>query len=238
MKILFEDNHILAVYKPASILVQSDITGDKSLLEICKEYIKKKYNKSGNVFLGLVHRIDRPAAGIVIFARTSKAASRLSEQFRNKRIKKFYNIIVEGILETKSMVIEDIITNEKGINQRAILKYNVINEKNNLSLIEIELITGRKHQIRKQFANIGHPVLGDLRYGDKNCLSDKSIALLAKKIIFEHPVNKNSITLEVDMPNNYPWKIFKFGISASSLANDTFITDEYPVLLPNIHEKK
>jgi len=207
MKILYEDNHLLVVNKEFNILVQADKTGDKTLLDYYKEYIKKKYNKKGNVFLAPVHRLDRPAGGIIILARTSKAAARLSSQLRKKKIIKIYNAIIEGRLIKKSGYVNKEIKNgSKKYEEK--LEYKVIEEKKNYSLVEINLITGKKHQIRRFFSEIKHPIAGDLRFGATKPLADKSIALLAKKVVFYHPVKKEKISLEIELPAKYPWSIF------------------------------
>ena len=192
INIIYEDNHLLIVEKPINVIVQEDNTKDKDLLTILKEYIKEKYNKPGNVYLGLVHRLDRPVGGIMVFARTSKSASRLSEQIRNKTFKKT-NIVT---------------VSDKG--KEAILHYKKIDYKDNMSLVEINLETGRPHQIRVQFSNYGYPLYGDNKY-NKNATSDEQIALFAKKIEFVHPTTKENMSFELDLPNRYPFNLFKNG---------------------------
>ena len=203
LNILYEDNHIIVVIKEPNMLVQSDDTKDQDLITILKEYIKNKYNKPGNVYLGLVHRIDRPVGGIVVFARTSKAASRLSKDFANNNVDKTYVALVHGNTK-KSDTLKDylekdsntytsfVTTKDKG--KESILKYNKIITKNDMSLLEIKLITGRHHQIRVQLSNAGFPIYGDQRYGiDKIGIQ---IHLYACKINFMHPIKKENMLFE------------------------------------------
>ena len=215
INIIYEDNHLIVVEKPMKIPTQEDNTKDKDLLTILKEYIKEKYNKPGNVYLGLVHRLDRPVGGIMVFARTSKAASRLSEQVRNKTFKKTYNAVVIGNIENtgklKDYLLKDekrniVKVDEKG--KEAILNFKKLNYKNNMSLVEINLETGRSHQIRVQMANHGYPLFGDQKY-NKTAKVGEQIALFAKKIEFVHPTNNELLTFELDLPNRYPFTIFK-----------------------------
>lgn len=205
--IIYEDNHLLVANKPAGMLVQGDITGDESLLEITKKYIKEKYNKPGNVFLGLVHRLDRPASGVIVLARTSKAASRLSKQFREKTIEKYYVALVEGKIP-KSGILKDKIS-RNGANSKinnngkqAELKYKLLKYKNNVSKVEIKLITGRHHQIRVQFAERGNPILGDFRYGSKIKFGKKALALHSYSLSLAHPTTKENMTFEFE-PDDY-----------------------------------
>ncbi len=197
LNILYEDNHVIVVVKEANILSQGDATGDNDLLTMVKEYIKEKYHKPGNVYLGLVHRLDRPVGGIMVFAKSSKAASRLSECIKNhKGFDKKYLAVVTGHLENKEGTLEDyllkkedgntiVTTKDKG--KKSILYYKVLDEKNNTSLVEVELVTGRHHQIRVQFASRKHPLLGDARYGT---LTGDDICLWAYKLSFIHPTTK------------------------------------------------
>lgn len=211
LNVLFEDNHILAVLKPPNILVQKDITGDVALQDICKDYLKKKYDKPGNVYLGIVHRIDRPASGVVIFAKTSKAAARLSEQFKNHKITKIYYTVTQNIPKiAKQNLKQNIITfkNNKKISVNVELSYSIKKTVDDFALVKVNLITGKKHQIRIQFSDMNTPVLGDLRYGAFKPLSDKSIALFAKKIVFNHPTLKHPISVDSPLPNTYPWNLF------------------------------
>ncbi len=196
LRVLYEDNHLIAVYKPAGVLTQGDKTGDTCLMDDVKKYLKEKYKKSGNIFLGLLHRLDRPVSGIVLFAKTSKGASRLSEQIRNHEFKKEYQALVEGELIKKAML-KNYLLHDKKTNKAKIfdskyegalpaeLFYEVIENRGNNTLIKINLKTGRHHQIRSQLAHIGHPVVGDIKYGAKAPLSDQSIALCATIIIFQ-----------------------------------------------------
>lgn len=205
--IIYEDNHLLVVNKPAGILVQGDITGDESLLEIAKKYIKEKYNKPGNIFLGLVHRLDRPTSGVIVFARTSKAASRLSKQFREKTIEKYYVALVQGKIP-KSGILKDKISRNGATSKigytgkQAELKYKLLKYKNNISKVEIKLITGRHHQIRVQFAERGNPILGDFRYGSKIKFGNKALALHAFSISLIHPTKKEKMIFNFN-PDDY-----------------------------------
>ena len=211
--ILYEDNHIIVVVKEANIPVQEDASKDKDLLTILKEYVKEKYNKPGNVYLGLVHRLDRPVSGILVFARTSKAASRLSEEVRTHRMEKRYLAVVHGILEQKEGTLKDYLKKrEDGTTvvskdgKEATLDYKVLEEdkRENLSLVEINLHTGRHHQIRVQFAHIGHPLYGDQRYGYQD---KKQIALHAYYLQFVHPTKKESMTFQ-NLPTREPFSNF------------------------------
>ena len=214
LNILYEDNHIIVVEKPFNILSQSDDTKDIDMLTIIKEYIKEKYNKPGNVYLGLVHRLDRPTGGLMVFAKTSKAASRLSKQIKDNKMIKKYLAIVIGTLKEKQKTLEDYIektndnssiitTKEKG--KYAKLNYVILKEKNNLSLVEIILDTGRHHQIRIQFKNINHPLYGDQRYGEQN---KEQLALYAHYLEFTHPVTKERLKFSLLPKKVGIWKEF------------------------------
>ena len=214
VNVLYEDNHVIVVEKPINVLSQSDNTGDADLLTLVKEYIKKKYNKPGNVYLGLVHRLDRPVGGIMVFARTSKAASRLSKQVQKHEVEKTYLAIVNGKMEKSSGVFEDklerlsngnTIVSEKG--KDAKLSYKVLDYSANedISLVEIKLYTGRHHQIRVQFASRGHFLCGDQRYGIQD---RKQIALFAYKLSFIHPITKERLSFECDPPKIDYWTKF------------------------------
>ena len=210
IKVLYEDNHLLVVIKPINILSQSDKTKDIDMLTLVKLYIKEKYQKPGNVYAGLVHRLDRPTGGIMVFAKTSKCASRLSEQIKNNEMNKRYYAVVNGILENKKGTLENYIKKEdsfskivtKEAGKYASLDYEVIKEIDNLSLLDINLHTGRHHQIRVQFAHINHPLYGDQRYGkeDKN-----QLGLYAFHLEFNHPITKERMIFE-DKPK---YGIFK-----------------------------
>ena len=215
LNVIYEDNHILVVEKPCNIASQGDETGDKDMLTLCKEYIKEKYNKPGNVYIGLVHRLDRPVSGIMVFAKTSKAASRLSEQVRNKTFKKTYFAVCCGKTKESGTLIDKLLKDEK-VNivkvsengKEAILDYQLISYKDNLSLVKINLKTGRSHQIRVQFSSRNLPLYGDNKY-NKNAKVGEQIALFAKKIEFIHPTTKEKMEFELDLPSKYPWNIFK-----------------------------
>ncbi len=214
--VFYEDNHLLALYKPSGLLVQTDQTGDPSLLDLARFWIKRRYRKPGRVFLGLVHRLDRPAAGVILFARTSKAAGRLSEQFRTGKTRKKYAAVVEGRLrqEAGRLVhqVERLGSGSSRIcsfssdkSREARLEFEVLDSSREKTLVEIELETGRHHQIRVQFAHIGHPVLGDLRYGASAPLQERQIALCATELAVIHPTLKNRITFVCPYPAGWPW---------------------------------
>jgi 23S rRNA pseudouridine1911/1915/1917 synthase len=221
LPVLFEDNHIIIVNKRSGDITQGDKTGDKPLSDVVKEYVKVKYNKAGNVFLGVVHRLDRPTSGVIIFARTSKALERLNKMLRDKTIRKTYWAIVKGTPKkekdtlinflkknpknNKSSVYNKEITDSK----KAILHYNVIKKLDNYSLIEIDLETGRHHQIRAQLSFIGFPIKGDLKYGFNRSNKDGSIHLHARKIVFTHPVSKEEISVIAPSPNEVIWNACK-----------------------------
>ena len=216
LNILYEDNHLIVVVKPYNVLSQSDNTKDIDMLTIIKNYIKEKYNKPGNVYLGLVHRLDRPTGGIMVFAKTSKAAARLSKQIKDNKFTKKYLAVVHGILEKKENTLvnylkkdennNSLITNEKD-GKYAKLHYKVLKESKDYSVLDILLETGRHHQIRVQLKNIGHPLYGDQRYG----LNDKKqLGLFAYHLEFYHPVTKEKLIFEY-MPKEeiFKWKNIK-----------------------------
>ncbi len=204
LDILYEDNHIIVAYKPSGILSQEDISKDPDMLTLIKEYLVEKYNKPGEAYLGLVHRLDRNTSGVMVFAKTSKAASRLSEQIRNEGFNKEYLAIVEGSLKPNNEFItlkHNLEKNEKenksyvsnkGNAKEAVLMYQVLDSKNNLSLVKIKLITGRHHQIRTQFSHIGHPVYGDVKYGSSNKCGNY-YSLCAYKLNIIHPTLKEPL---------------------------------------------
>ncbi len=213
--ILYEDNHIIVVEKKINIPVQEDDSKDKDLLTIIKEYLKEKYHKPGNVYLGLVHRLDRPVGGVMVFAKTSKAASRLSEQMRLKDIKKKYYAIVEGNAKDSDILIDKLYKNNKtnmvyvdNRGKEAILIYKRIKTINNLSLVDIELKTGRNHQIRVQFSSRNMPLWGDQRY-NKNAKVGQQIALYSYYLSFIHPITKEKMKFQLEIPKREPFNIFK-----------------------------
>ncbi|REE83038.1 23S rRNA pseudouridine1911/1915/1917 synthase [Lutibacter oceani] len=217
LEVLFEDNHLIVVNKKSGDIVQGDKTGDTPLSEIVKEYIKDKYNKPGNVFLGVVHRLDRPTTGIVVFARTSKALERFNKMLRNKEVNKTYWAVVKNKpLKTEDTLIGYLRKNPKNNkstsysseidgSKKAILHYKTIKSLDNYYLLEIDLETGRHHQIRCQLASIGSPIKGDLKYGFDRSNKDASIHLHARKIEFIHPVTKEQILIIAPTPNEVIW---------------------------------
>ena len=214
LKVLYEDNHVIVVEKPVNVLSQGDNTNDVSLLDMVKEYVKVKYNKPGNVYIGLVHRLDRPVGGIMVFARTSKAASRLSEQVRNGSFSKKYLACVKGKMEKESDTFVDYLLRLDNGNtivdkagKKAVLSYKVLqyNEKVDASLVDISLETGRHHQIRVQFASRGHYLLGDQRYG---CQDKTQIALYAYCLEFVHPVSKERMSFTLKPGSVGHWTSF------------------------------
>ena len=214
LEILYEDNHVIVVFKPSNILSQGDATGDKDLLTLVKEYIKEKYHKPGNVYVGLVHRLDRPVQGVMVFAKTSKAAARLNAQIQNHDFRKRYLAIINGIiLEKKGEFLDYLLKLENGNTivsdskngKKSILKYEVLKEKDNLSLVDIELITGRHHQIRVQFASRGYPLVGDQRYGKVDL---QQICLCSYYLSFIHPVTKERLEFKKYPDKNGSWNLF------------------------------
>lgn len=221
IKVIYEDNHILVVEKLVNIPSQADKTEDKDMLSLLKEYIKEKYHKPGEVYLALVHRLDRPVGGVMVFAKTSKAAARLSEQVRNRTIKKSYLAIIDGTMEQRDGVLEDYLLKKEKTNTSKVvdksnknaklakLSYKTlkIEETINLSVVEIQLQTGRHHQIRVQFAAKGHSLYGDQKYGTRG--RGKQIALWAYKLTIIHPITKEEMTF-TDFPNPIgSWKIIE-----------------------------
>ena len=214
LNVLYEDNHVIVVVKPANVLSQGDSTGDISIMDIVKNYIKKKYNKPGNVYLGLVHRLDRPVGGIMVFARSSKAAARLTKNFQEHQVIKKYYAIIHGKMESKSGKLIDCIEKGKDGNsfisangKEAVLNYEVIKyySKGDFSLVSIELETGRHHQIRVQFSSRGHALLGDQRYGK---LDYTQIALFCYYLSFPHPITKEYLSFNIKPPNEGYWTKF------------------------------
>jgi 23S rRNA pseudouridine1911/1915/1917 synthase len=221
LQVLFEDNHIVIVNKRSGDITQGDKTGDKPLSDVVKEYIKEKHSKPGEVFLGVVHRLDRPTSGVIIFARTSKALERLNKMLRDKTINKTYWAVVkEYPKKEKDTLINFLKKNPKNNkssvynkeikdSKKAILHYNVIKKLDNYSLIEIDLETGRHHQIRAQLSFIGFPVKGDLKYGFNRSNKDGSIHLHARKIAFIHPVSKEQVSVIAPTPKEVIWNACK-----------------------------
>lgn len=221
MEVLYEDNHIIAVNKTCNEIVQGDKTGDTPLSETVKAYIKDKYNKPGDVFLGVTHRLDRPTSGVVLFARTSKALTRLNEMFKShEQIKKTYWAIVQGAPKVPEARLENWLVRNEAQNKsyiakpgakeakQAILSYKTLVKGEHYTLLEVNLETGRHHQIRCQLAAIGCPIKGDLKYGAKRSNPDGGICLHARKIEFIHPVKKENICITASVPNDSLWQQF------------------------------
>lgn len=220
MEVLFEDNHLIAINKQISDIVQVDKSGDESLEEKVKNYIKKKYNKQGDVFLGVVHRIDRPVSGVVLFARTSKALTRLNQMFQDKAVKKTYWAIVKQKPEKDSDILIHFLVRDSKRNKtfayaketkeskKAILSYKILESSDNYHLLEIDLQTGRHHQIRSQLSFIGSPIKGDLKYGFQRSNEDGGICLHSRKLEFIHPVNNEPIVITANPPKEKLWSYF------------------------------
>ena len=221
MEVVYEDNHIIIVNKSCSEIVQGDKTGDKPLSEKVKEYLKDKYAKPGNVFCDVVHRLDRPVSGLVVFAKTSKALARLNNMFKDKEVKKTYWAIVADKPRNDEAVIEDYLVKNERQNKsyahpnpvqgskKAILDYRVIGKSDRYYLLEVHLHTGRHHQIRCQLANIGCPIRGDLKYGARRSNPDGGISLHARHIEFVHPVSHITVSVTAPVPDEGVWKAFK-----------------------------
>ncbi len=231
MKVIYEDNHVIIVYKESGEIVQGDKTGDRPLSDMVKDYIKEKYQKPGAVFLGVVHRLDRPVSGLVVFARTSKALTRLNDMFRNGQVHKTYWAIVEmrneklemrnGNEEISFTQVTHWLTRNEQQNKsyahdhevagskKAILRYRAIAQGEHYTLLEVELLTGRHHQIRCQLAALGMPIKGDLKYGARRSNADGSICLLSHRVEFIHPVSKETICIESPVPEDNLWQTLK-----------------------------
>lgn len=217
MKVLYEDNHVIIVSKASGEIVQGDKTGDQPLSDMVKEYIKAEHGKPGNVFLGVVHRLDRPVAGVVVFAKTSKALTRLNNMFRDGEVHKTYWAVVQGKPDIPEASLEGWLTrnekqNKSYVRQRevpgakkALLHYRLLAASDRYSLLEVILQTGRHHQIRCQLADIGCPIKGDLKYGARRSNPDGSISLLARRVEFEHPVSHLTVTVEAPVPDDNLW---------------------------------
>lgn len=212
---LYEDNHIIIVNKLPGEIVQGDKTGDTPLSEIIKDYLKEKYNKPGNVFCGVVHRIDRPVGGVVVFAKTSKALTRLNEMLRKGEMHKTYWALVEGHPEKDEDTLTNMLVSDGRLNKtfvarpgdkeakKSVLSYRTVAKGDRYTLLEVNLLTGRKHQIRCQLAAIGHPIKGDLKYGARRSNPDGSISLLARHIEFVHPVSKELVSVDAPLPDEF-----------------------------------
>ena len=221
MTVVYEDNHLIIVNKTASEIVQGDKTGDVPLSETVKQYLKEKYAKPGNVFLGVTHRLDRPVSGLVVFAKTSKALARLNEMFRKGEVKKTYWAVVKTCPQVEEgELVHYLVRNEKqnksyaydkevNGSKKAVLHYRLIGHSENYYLLEVDLKTGRHHQIRCQLAKIGCPIKGDLKYGFPRSNPDGSICLHARKVCFVHPVSKEQIVVTAPQPDGNLWKAFQ-----------------------------
>ena len=218
MEVIYEDNHIIAVNKTCREIVQGDKTGDTPLSDMLKAWLKEKYCKPGNVFVGVTHRLDRPVSGVVLFAKTSKALARLNEMFRVGEVKKTYWAIVKNMpKEPEATLTHWIVRNEKQNksyaydhevknSKKAILRYKMIGSSDHYSLLEVNLLTGRHHQIRCQLAKMGCPIKGDLKYGSPRSNADGSISLLSHRVEFVHPVSKETIVAEAPLPDDNLWR--------------------------------
>ena len=215
LEVLYEDNHLIAINKKSGDIVQGDKTGDAPISDFIKAYIKAKYNKPGEVFLGTIHRLDRPTSGVMLFARTSKALSRMNRQFKNKEVQKTYWAVVENAPANKAGTLNNLLQKNEKNNKSyitkgsqgkyAILNYKLLNKLDNFYHLEIQPSTGRHHQIRVQLANIGCIIKGDLKYGAKRSNKNKSIHLLSRKIEFQHPVTKELIAITAPTPKDNIW---------------------------------
>lgn len=216
LQIIFVDSHLIAVHKPAGWLTQSDAPGTPNLLEATRQWIKNEYKKPGNVYLGLVHRLDRPVSGVVLFARTSKAAGRISQQFRERTVQKIYRVCVAGVPKISEATLVHYLRKEKSLKatvfprptpdaKKAELDYRVVTAGSQASELEIILRTGRFHQIRAQLAFVGHPVVGDRKYGSARTLPEQQIALYARQIKLQHPTTQEEIVVESPAPPGWPF---------------------------------
>ena len=217
MNVIYEDNHILVIEKPINVPMQEDESKDLDVIRLAKDYLKNKYNKPGNVYCGLVHRLDRPVGGVVVLAKTSKAASRLSDSVRTHKMTKKYCAVVVGKLPKEKILIDYLIKDEKTNTSRVTseklgkyseLSFKVLQSKDNQSLIQIDLKTGRSHQIRVQFASRQCPLFGDQRY-NKDAKVGQQLALWATELSFPHPTTQEVLTFKSELPNTEPWKQFK-----------------------------
>lgn len=220
-EVLLEDNHLLAINKPAGVLVQGDETGDKPLVEEAKAYIKQAYQKPGDVFLGVVHRLDRPVSGVVVFARTSKALTRMNELFRDRKTEKVYWALVDRMPSSPSGTLVHWLQKDEKKNKttafrqetpgtlRSELGYTLLHSSGGVHLLEVRPVTGRSHQIRAQLSAMGCPILGDLKYGSGTVTGDGSIALHARRLSFVHPVRKEAVTIQANAPDQLWWVPFR-----------------------------
>src|SRR5688572_6965657 len=221
LDVLYEDNHLLVVNKPAGLLVQGDATGDKTLPDLAKEYLRDKYDKPGNIFVGVVHRLDRPVSGVVVLAKTSKALTRMNELFRSNKTRKTYlaisqrrpqeaeKRIVHWLIKDQERNVTKAFNSEKPNSQRAELSYKLLSHHESYYLIQVNPVTGRPHQIRVQMASQNSPLIGDVKYGAPALLPDKRIGLHAYQLEFEHPVQKIPIIVTAPLPDSQPWKLFR-----------------------------
>ncbi len=228
-EIIYEDNHLLGVYKPGGLLVQGDITRDPSVLDLARAYLKETYKKPGNVFVGLVHRIDRPVSGVVLLARTSKAASRLSRAFHDRRVDKTYLAVVAGSVSAdEDELIDYVERTDRGVRlapgpsrtaKESQLRYRVLSRRQGTTLLEVTPQTGRHHQIRVQLSSIGHPIIGDLKYGASSALDDMTIALHSTRLSLDHPVRDERVGLSAPPPlDNTPWLLHRAAIEGFFVA--------------------
>ncbi|MEN8782537.1 MAG: RNA pseudouridine synthase [Desulfobacterales bacterium] len=231
--VFFEDNHLLALFKPAGLLAQGDRSGAVCLLELAKDWLRKRHAKPGRVFLGLVHRLDRPVAGVMLFARTSKAAARLSAQFRCGTIQKTYLAVVEGTPAQPNGNLYDhierqglscrILSEPSGNSREARLQYRLIDSTGDRSLLQVAPQTGRRHQIRLQLSHAGNAIVGDVRYGAVSPLKDRQLALLAKEITVMHPTLKTPLRLTCPLPAGWPWPAAPEKVAAPFWNYDDFL---------------
>ena len=226
MEVVYEDNHIIIVNKQSGEIVQGDKTGDTPLSDIVKQYLKEKYQKPGNVFLGVAHRLDRPVSGLVVFAKTSKALARLNAMFANNEVHKTYWAMVEHTPNVESTLLTHYLTRNEQQNKsyaydhevprskKAQLRYRLIGQGERYALVEVQLLTGRHHQIRCQLAAIGCPIKGDLKYGARRSNPDGSISLLSRRVEFVHPVSKETVSVEAPLPADPLWQTLAAKVDA------------------------
>ena len=218
LRIIYEDNHLIAIHKRPGDIAQGDKTGDQPLGEIVKEFIKLRDKKPGNVFLGVIHRIDRPTSGVIIFAKTSKGLERMTKEFKERRISKTYWALIEGKIDFKQKSIRNylvknqdrnkshVVSKDRKGSKEAISHIKLLKVGDNYSLVEVEIETGRHHQIRAHLSNLGHPIKGDVKYGARRSNKDLSIDLLAREVNFIHPIKKEPVNILSDIPDSSIWK--------------------------------